>query len=88
MSKYKDYIKDFFQFYKDHDYSKVMSTFEGTALDTCRYKMQYPNFMLQGVYIADTCNKAKNCGAINDINKFHFIQLCRFANTYFESVKF
>lgn len=87
MSSYKDHIKDFFRFYKDHDYSKVMSTFRGKSLFFWHYQRLYPKFLKSGILIAGPCNQGKNCGIMDETAKSNFIELCKFSYDFLKEVE-
>lgn len=87
MISYKDCIKDFFKFYKDHDYSKVMSTFRGKSLFFWHYKRLYPKFLNSGILIAGPCQKGKNCGVMDEAAKSNFIEICKFSYEFLKDVE-
>ena len=87
ITDYKDLIQGFFTFYGHFDYKqKVISTFTGQALDVDDYKQLYPNFNLQGLYIAGPCNKGKNWGVDCSPYESNFISLCEDSSKFFDSL--
>lgn len=77
MRSYKDHAKNFFMFYRNFDYTKVMSTFRGSAVDADEYKSLYPNFIFDGIFISGPFNKGKNYGNIEFAIKNRFVELCK-----------
>lgn len=84
MISYKDHVKGFFKFYKDFDYTRVMSTYTGQALDAELYKSQFPNFLLRGILLACPLNHGKNCGNIDDDCRAKFVELMKASSDFLD----
>lgn len=83
IESYKPHISVFFRFYSTFDYSWVMSTFRGFAIDSATYGERYPEFRMQGILIPGPCNKATNCGVMRDDLRDQFIKLCAASAEFF-----
>ena len=77
MISYKNHIAEFFKFYANFDYSKVMSTQKGVAsygqITTLTKKM----FSMKGVNICGPISKKKNCGILNEKQRDLFVDICK-----------
>lgn len=86
MQCYKKYIRGFFKFYSDFNFSsQVMSTFKGHAVDADQYRLLYPKFLFKGIFIVGPFNKGKNSGVIDYIHKVQFINLCKESTVFLDT---
>lgn len=74
---YQEHIGEIFKFYKEHDFSKVISVYDGKILDADEYKERYPDFDLKGIRIVGPINRKRNCGIVEDSVRDNFIQLIK-----------
>lgn len=74
---YKNHLQEFFEFYAEFDFKKIMSTVDGTAIAKNEYSRRFPKFVMEGILIAGLCNERKNCGVCDKNIKQDFIALCR-----------
>lgn len=77
MTNYKLHVLGFFRYYRDFNYSNVIQPFNGSTLDSYRYKGLYRKFYLKGLLIAGPINKETNCGIMDADVKIRFIKLCK-----------
>lgn len=76
MISYKSYMKEFFKFYRDFNYFKVMS------ISTGREKIEYKIFgntvvIKKGIYIDGPFSDKRNCDVAVDCYIDEFIVLCK-----------
>lgn len=81
---YKEHIRGFFKFYGDFDYSQVMSTFCGRAINGHQYKASFPKFLMKSffLYVAGPCNRGTNCGIMDPPHKENFVRLCKASSNF------
>lgn len=85
---YKILVKEFFKFYQDFDFSKVILPYTGKISDGNLYKRRYPTFRMIGLLVAGPINKSINCGITTNFFESRFIKVCIDSTVFLDAINY